>query len=164
MPPITFAELKDHPDTFLSMTGLSVDEFRQLVPMFGSIWTKTHAADGQEQGRRPAIRSMQDRLIFILFYYKCHPLQQILGYLFGVSQERACELIHEYTEIMLEMVRENGLAPERISEELKKSLSKIHKGITSSMQPSDPSSDPKTKTSRKNSTAGRVINTPSRTI
>lgn len=159
MPPIMFVELKDHPDTFLSMTSLSVEEFRQMVPMFGSIWSKAHAVDG----RPPAIKSMQDRLLFILFYFKCHPLQQVLGYLFGLSQERASELIDEYTDILLEMVRVYGLAPERISEELKKSLNKLQHRITSSTGPSGPSKDPKTRKSRKTSTVEKATSTLSRT-
>lgn len=164
MAPITYAEVKEHPDTFLTLTGLSVGEFREFLPIFGSIWTKTHAEDELARGRPPVIKSMQDRLLFILFHYKCNPLQELLGYLFGMSQERASETIQEYTDMMLEAVRQSGLAPERISEDLKKNLNKIHKRITSLMEPNGRSKDPKSKKNSKSSTVEKATNTPSRTI
>ena len=160
MPPIQYQEVKEHPDTFLTMTGLTLDEFKELLLLFGSAWTKKHIPDEFGRGRPPIIASMQDRLLFILFYYKCYPLQQVLGYLFGISQESASQCIKECTDIFLEAMREAKLAPERISEELKKSLSKIHQRITSSTEQSGQSSDPRTTRSKRSSIAGRAINMP----
>ena len=163
MPPITYQEVKEHPDTFLTMTGLTVEEFKEVLLLFGSAWSKEHVVDELGRGRPPSIASMQDRLLFILFYYKCYPLQQVLGFLFGISQERASESIKECTDVLLGAVRESGLAPERISEALKKSLDKIYRRITSSTEQSGPSSDLATKKSKRNSTAEKAINMRSRT-
>ena len=37
------------------------------------------------------------KLLFILFYFKCYPLQEVMGLLFGLSQPQACEWIKKLT-------------------------------------------------------------------
>ncbi len=47
-------------------------------------------ADGP--GKLPTTRA---RLLFLLFCFKCYPLQEVLAFLFGMSQPQACEWIQE---------------------------------------------------------------------
>jgi len=159
MAPIEYQDLKTHPSTFLAMTGLSVEEFRALLILFGNAWTRSHPPNELGQGRPPVISSMPQRLLFILYYYKCYPLQEVLGYLFGISQERACQCVGEFTEVLLLAMRDSHLAPERVSEGFKKKLSRLGATITSSTAPSGPSSGPRTQRSRSTSTAERATST-----
>ena len=45
-------------------------------------------------GKLPTTRA---RLLFLLFYFKCYPLQEVLAFLFGMSQPQACEWIKKLT-------------------------------------------------------------------
>jgi hypothetical protein len=43
---------------------------------------------------------MEDKLLFILFYFKFYPIQAVLGYFFGLSQAQANEGIHRLTPVL----------------------------------------------------------------
>ena len=49
---------------------------------------------GGETGKLPASAA---KLVFLLFYFKCYPLQEVMGLLFGMSQPQACEWIKKLT-------------------------------------------------------------------
>lgn len=115
-----YEEVRKKPHVLRAMTGLTRDEFEILLLHFAKEWRRRHPQDPKGRGRPPTIASNKDRLLFILYYYKCYPLQEILGYQFNISQERACECIKEFTDILQVALREGGYAPERISENLKK--------------------------------------------
>jgi hypothetical protein len=159
---LRYQEVRKHPDVLLSMTSLTEQEFGALLILFGNAWTKTHPPDPLKRGRPPLIEAMADRLLFILYYYRCYPTQEIIGYLFGISQERACQFVSECTDVLQLALKESGFAPERISEELKKSSSKLLKRISSSMAPNDPSKGPKTPRNRNSTTAESSTGTRSR--
>ncbi len=40
------------------------------------------------------------KLVFILFYFKCYPLQEVMGLLFCMSQPQACEWIKRLTPLV----------------------------------------------------------------
>jgi DDE superfamily endonuclease len=159
---LKYQEVKKHADVLLSMTSLTEAEFGALLILFGNAWTKTHVPDQNGRGRPPIIGAMADRLLFILYYYKCYPTQEVIGYLFGVSQERACQYVTEFTQVLLLALKESGFAPERISEELKKSSNRLLKRISSSMEPNGLSKDQRTQKNKDNSTAERDVDTLSR--
>jgi hypothetical protein len=46
------------------------------------------------------LATMEDKLIFILFYFKFYPIQALLGYFFGLSQAQANEWIHRLTPVL----------------------------------------------------------------
>ena len=43
---------------------------------------------------------MADRLLFILFYLKTYPLQEVIAHLFGLSQSQAHFTIHQLSAIL----------------------------------------------------------------
>jgi hypothetical protein len=51
-------------------------------------------------GRNSALKGMEDKLLFILFYFKIYPLQEVQGYLFGIGQSQAWDWIHRLTPIL----------------------------------------------------------------
>jgi hypothetical protein len=44
--------------------------------------------------------SLEDKLVFILFYFKYYPTQEVLGFLFGIGQSQANEWIHRLTPLL----------------------------------------------------------------
>jgi DDE superfamily endonuclease len=86
------------------MTGLTRNEFEKMLPAFQKAWDEyiqqayidREGLQRQYGGGQQAstLVSMEDKLLFILYYVKVYPLQEILAFEFGISQSTAKEWIH----------------------------------------------------------------------
>jgi Helix-turn-helix of DDE superfamily endonuclease/DDE superfamily endonuclease len=121
---ITYARLKEKPKAFLAATGLHVNEFEQLLPRFQEKLVGQRPPDNQTTQGKPRqrrggagpkerLRTVEDKLVFILVYQKTYPLQTMLGLHFGLSQPRANYWIHGLLPILQEVLAEMGMTPER---------------------------------------------------
>ena len=120
---ITYESVKDKADVFRATTSLDRTEFDKLKVPFERAYHKKYPGKAKGFGRPEVhLPSIEDKLLFILFYFKCYPIQELLGFLFGMSQERANELIHSLSEVLLQALKEGGYVPERLPESLKKKL------------------------------------------
>jgi len=107
---LTYERLKNKPERFLALTSLKPDEFEQLLPAFAEAW-EVHLAEQERQrstprrrkkggGRKGQIKKLEDKLLFILVYFKTYPLQVVQGQLFGLSQGQANTWIHALSPIL----------------------------------------------------------------
>lgn len=128
---ISYSEAKDKPDAFRALTGLDHPEFEQLLKFFEVAW-QSHREEHLNKkertrkpggGRKPALSTLEDQLFFILFYFKNYPLQEVIGFLFGMSQSQANEWIHRLTAVLKTTLGEGGYLPERCPEHLQEVLS-----------------------------------------
>lgn len=114
---IRYETVKDNPSVFIAMTSLSVAEFQILCGFFATAWEEHFGSKKSPEptgpGRRPCLKTIEDNLLFILFYLKLYPLQVIIGFLFGLSQSRANEIIHELTTVLCLALRNMNCMPER---------------------------------------------------
>ena len=127
----SYNAVKDNPGLLRAMTSLDRNEFEELLVPFQTAW-ETHVQqalvsdqDRQRQpggGRKPALRTTADKLLFILYYFKNYPLQEVLGFEFGMSQERACEWIPILSRVLKQALAALGELPERIPTELAANL------------------------------------------
>ena len=98
------AAIKDDARLFLAMTGLTRNEFEKMLPAFQKAWDEYIQQAYIDRGGRQrqygggqqasTLVSMEDKLLFILYYVKVYPLQEILAFEFGISQSTANEWIH----------------------------------------------------------------------
>ena len=51
-------------------------------------------------GRQGSLKTMEAKLLFILFYFKFYPVQEVQGYLFGMGQAHAWDWIHRLASIL----------------------------------------------------------------
>lgn len=88
-----------HPRLMRALTGLSPAEFTHLLPAMTAAWAQaqqtryTGNATRQRQpggGRKGVVPSITEKLFFILFYYKCYPTFDLLGFLYGCHRSNAC--------------------------------------------------------------------------
>ncbi|CAK0742838.1 conserved hypothetical protein [Gammaproteobacteria bacterium] len=122
---ITYNSVKDNEKVFLSMTSLRVIEFDVLCKHFEITLNDRLRKDGEdnnaggEKGGRPSrLNLVQDKLFFILFYLKAYPLQEIFGFLFGLSQPQANYWIHLLSDVLKDTLEAMDFMPERTSPEL----------------------------------------------
>lgn len=112
---------KEDEKTFISLTSLTISEFSELCAIFGKHWnefTKQSEKDPKKGGRPHALKTMEDRLLFILFYLKTYPLQEVIAYCFGISQGAANILIHQFSQVLKLALRESGFIPPRLTEDM----------------------------------------------
>jgi cytochrome P450 len=116
-------EIKRNSRRFLALTGLTVKEFKVLLPSFTEVYQeqyagpKTLACRKRKRqaggGRTGQLATPERKWLFILVYQKTYPLQVVLGELFGLSQSSANEWRHRLLPVVREALRRLGVLPER---------------------------------------------------
>lgn len=118
----TYDKVKNRPRLLLAMTSLLRTEFEELLIPFQAAWEAYVTAhslpepDRQRQvggGRKPALCTTADKLLFILFYVKTYPLQEIIAFSFGMSQGQACYWIHVLSAVLRQALAALEQLPER---------------------------------------------------
>ena len=120
---IHFTELKRDRRKFLALTGLTLKEFNALLPAFATAYERQHPPNrtktGRKRrrqrggGRRGALVTIEQKLLFILVYQKTYPLQVVMGALFGMSQSGANQWIHLLLPVVQKALTTIGVMPER---------------------------------------------------
>ena len=103
--------LSTYPQIFLSMTGLHLDEFddlmRDVQPLYEkAAITRLSRPDRQRAiggGDRPDL-TMRDQLLLTVIWLRLYPTQAVLGYFFGVSQTT----VSHYVRYMLPLLEKDG--------------------------------------------------------
>lgn len=103
--------LSGFPKIFLSMTGLRLDEFDDLVREVRPLYQAAEAArleraDRQREpggGDKPAL-SMRDQILLTVIGLRVYPTQDVLGYFFGVSQAT----VSTYLQRVLPLLEQDG--------------------------------------------------------
>jgi hypothetical protein len=128
---LTYKDLKKSARKLVSLTSLTPEEFEYLLPAFEQVYqqvfpeTKTKTGQKRERktggGRKGALASIEEKLLFALVYQKSYPVQSIMGELFGIGQSQANEWIHTLLPILKQALDDLGYEPERDPKKFKKS-------------------------------------------
>jgi hypothetical protein len=115
--------VKGHPKLLLVMTGLTHTEFEHLLLDFHQAWDEyVKQAYIDREGRQrhygggkpeTTLVGLEDKLLFILYYVKVYPLQEIVAFEFGMSQSSANEWIHILSGVLQKALAYGGHTPER---------------------------------------------------
>jgi len=101
--------LRRSPRALRTFTGLDQAEFEKLLVPCVQAWNmhvsmpqhpehirKRHVGDG----RKARLLTVEDKLLFILFYFKIYPRQEVIAFLFDMSQGRTNEWIHTLSTVL----------------------------------------------------------------
>jgi hypothetical protein len=129
---ISYQQLKAKPSLFKSFTGLTLNAFAELLAAFGQAYQddldrrdEQRAGPRQRQrggGRTGALPTMEDKLVFILCYFRLYPVQVLQGYLFGMGQPQANEWIHRLTPLLNQALGYEKQLPARQSRDIEQVL------------------------------------------
>jgi len=107
----------------LALTGLSPQEFLDLLPIFAQTWIDKKQDDYQKNrknrkrkpggGRKGFLKEMQDKLLFILFYYKCYPTYDVLSFFYGFNRANAFRRQKQLTLILEATLNKKMVLPKR---------------------------------------------------
>lgn len=126
-----YAILKHKPRTLRSLTGFNPAEFEALLPSFSRAWDEfitstfkhAHRQRAYGAGRIAHLKELEDKLLFILFYFRQYPTQEVQGFFFGMSQAQANEWIHRLRGLLNQALGYEMQLPERRAANLETVLS-----------------------------------------
>ena len=110
------------PRLLRALTSLDLAEFELLAKAMEAVWQEQRTAAnfaGQARQRRVgagaagALPSMQAKLFFILFYFKCYPLQEAMGVFFNLSQGQVSHWVGVLTPLVCAALGREQLLPAR---------------------------------------------------
>jgi hypothetical protein len=101
--------------------GMPLHEFELLLVRFRQAWLEAEAErasrpDRQRApgaGRKPALGSVNEMLVFILVYVRQYPTQDLMGVLCGRSQSWVCEWVHRLLPLLQQAMGKEDLLPLR---------------------------------------------------
>jgi len=124
----SYHQVKERPKLLLAMTGLTQAEFDQLLPHFQCAldqYVQQNYVDRDDRQRQYGggrsewtLINIEDKLLFILYYVKVYPLQEILAFEFGMVQSTANEWIHILSVVLKQALAHGGYVPERDPKQL----------------------------------------------
>lgn len=120
---VTYTDLQMNRRKFLALTGLTVEEFQQLLAAFRRCYERRYPADQTLEGRprqrfagggrSGSLPGPEQKLVFLLLYLKTYPPQILLGELFHLSQPQANHWIHRLLPVLRSALDDLGVLPER---------------------------------------------------
>ncbi len=135
---LTYAQLKSKRRKFLALTGLTPKEFHLLVPAFERAYSRRYPVTMTQTGvtrrrkagggRKPALDTPEQKLLFALVYLKAYPLQILLGEVFDLSQPRANVWIHRLLPVLQQALKNLGVRPERTPRQFSRSVRRRGEG------------------------------------
>src|SRR4051794_31419785 len=117
-----YEEARKKPRVFRQLTGLKVEEFDELKGAFQEAYEEDERGrrkPGNGAGRKAVLRTCEDKLFFLLFYLRHYPTQEVLAFLFGISQGQASHWVHRLTPILKKALAAAKELPGRTADEVK---------------------------------------------
>jgi len=120
---LRYEQIKRNRRKFLALTGITLKEFKVLLPAFGKAYERLHPSSQTQAGktrkraigggRKGSLDTLEQKLLFALVYQKTYPLQELLGEVFELSQARTNYWIHHLLPVLKRALDDMGLSPER---------------------------------------------------
>lgn len=117
---VTYSILKSRPTLFARLVGLNIAEFDRLYDIFKSIWDEYIRREfvGRIErkrvyggGNKPKLRSIEDKLLFILMYMRLYPIQILQGMWFNMDESIANRWVHRLTPLLEETLKFRCVLP-----------------------------------------------------
>ena len=106
---INYFVLSKKPKHFKRMTGITPEEFAVVLDKFRSAWDEYQREERAKRddwqrkaggGNTPRLKTLEDKLLFILVYVRMYPLWFLQGMLFGISESNSCIWGHRLLPIL----------------------------------------------------------------
>jgi hypothetical protein len=104
-----------------ALTGLNLKALAALQPSFAQALAETPIPRRSQQprerlvggGRKPRLASVEDKLIYILFYFKCYPTFDLAGLLFDLDRSQANRWMHRLQPVLEAALGQQLALPKR---------------------------------------------------
>ena len=100
-----------------AMTGLNRQAFDALLLTFSEVYEQIQREQPRQRalggGRKARLRTPQDKLFYILLYFKCYPTFDLAGLLFDIDRAQAHHWMHRLQPILEAALNQKMALPER---------------------------------------------------
>lgn len=108
-----------------ALIGLSFEQLSRLETAFFKAYeemkrsadeegkAKGNRQRGPGGGKKGKLRTIRDKLIFLLYYLKVYPTFDVLGTQFGLSRSKACENVHKLAPVLHRTLADLEMLPHR---------------------------------------------------
>ncbi|MBD2731972.1 transposase [Nostoc sp. FACHB-892] len=112
-----------------ALTGLNRKAFDALLLTFSTVYLDIQQNKPRQRalggGRKARLLTNQDKLFFILFYFKCYPTFDVAGLLFDMHRSQAHEWMHRLQPILEAALGQKMALPERHLDSIEAFLSRF---------------------------------------
>ena len=114
-----------------ALTGLNRKAFEQLREVFEVVYQESIERETKPRkrarggGRKARLSSIELKLFFILFYFKCDPTFDVLSWLFDLERGRANRWVHRLQGILEIALSKKMVLPERKLENIEQFLERF---------------------------------------
>lgn len=122
---MNFQKSSKKPREFLALTGLELVEFTKLLPMFKTALSQSkYTLEGKRRQKSSVsyknspLPTFEDKLFFILVYFKQYSTQSYMGASFDMSQPKANVWIHYLSPLLKYALSKADLSPARSADGL----------------------------------------------
>lgn len=130
-----YEDWKKNPIRFRAMTGYDVAEFNDLLIYFSechdNYMNKYHLNGKIRTGRRSysiyqnsPLGTVEERLVFILSYWKLNPIQEQHADMFGMTQKQCNDFLHALGEILKKALTMANVVPAQTNEDFQELATK----------------------------------------
>lgn len=100
-----------------ALTGLNRKAFDALLPTFSAVYEQTLLQQPRQRamggGRKARLHQPQNKLFYILFYFKCYPTFDLAGLLFDLDRAQAHHWMHRLQPLLETALGQKLALPER---------------------------------------------------
>ena len=131
MSKLRYTDLASNEKALLAHTGLNPDEFDGLRLHFDEAWQayiRYYTLEGKPRARQSKPRTnstlptSEDKLLFVLYFLKTNPLQEVLASAFSMRQPKASFWLSRLLPTLERALDKANCLPERQSERLGRAL------------------------------------------
>jgi len=97
---LSFRQLKGKQRIFRKLTGVSLEEFAEVIALVTKRMDKAFPGIG----RKRKVDCHEDRLILLLLYYRAYVTHEFIGYLIGLDETNVCRLFGRLEPILAKHV------------------------------------------------------------
>lgn len=111
-------KLSRDPRAMKALTGLSYQEFANLIPSFEKAYLdeQRHKPNRQRKvggGKKGKLPTTESKLFFILFYIKTYPTFDVLGFMTDRDRGKCCRSVHMLLKALKKALGREIVLPER---------------------------------------------------
>lgn len=115
---MNISKIARNPRLCLALTGMSHQEFSDLVPVFEASlielrMQKPYRKRKVGAGQKGKLPTTESKLFFILFYLKTYPTYDVLGFLSDKERSHACEAVRLYSRVLKKALGKELALPKR---------------------------------------------------
>lgn len=100
-----------------ALTGLNRKAFEELLLTFSPVYEQSRQTQPRQRavggGRKARLYGTQEKLFFILFYYKCYPTFDLAGIIFDLHRSQAHDWMHRLQPLLEKTLGQKMVLPER---------------------------------------------------